>query len=211
MAMTSAPRALRSRPRTPSWALPRRMADRVARRRCAPPAAPSGSLYARYWGRPLRLTLRLTPTTPRAAASRERGEHEAWTRCEREVRMLFKPADGGPRRTHGGAELEDDEGWKKPAGKSRGRSEQPTDGVARQCTCGQASAGNARGHGRGMAGSKHQRRPVCRAAVTALKRKSAESKLEQEQVRFARKKNPVPSSTPAWCPADAPCSHTLPY
>ena len=35
--------------------------------------------------------------------------------------MLFKPADGGPRRTHGGAELEDEEGWEKPAGKSRGR------------------------------------------------------------------------------------------
>ena len=35
--------------------------------------------------------------------------------------MLFKPADGGPRCTHGGAELEDDEGWEKPAGKSRGR------------------------------------------------------------------------------------------
>ena len=117
--------------------------------------------------------------------------------------MLFKPADGGPRRTHGGAELEDDEGWKKPAGKSRGRSEQPTDGVARQCTCGQASAGNASGHGRGMAGSKHQRRPVCRAAVTALMRKSAESNksrfgLQERRIPSPRQPQPgVPPTHPA--------------
>ena len=104
--------------------------------------------------------------------------------------MLFKPADGGPRRTHGGAELED-EGWKKPAGKSRGRSEQPTDGVARQCTCGQASAGNARGHGRGMAGSKHQRRPVCRAAVTALKRKSASARTRAGSVCKKEESRPL--------------------
>ena len=61
--------------------------------------------------------------------------------------MLFKPADGGPRCTHGGAELEDDEGWEKPAGKSRGRRVAHTDGVARQCTSGQASASHARGYG----------------------------------------------------------------